>query len=139
MFKPVQKPEEMPILVLAYIGDAVFDLFIRQCLVGLGITRLNQLHQNTVMYVRADSQAVAMRGIEGKLNEKEAAVARRGRNAKSGHPRRGIDINSYRHSTGIEALIGFLYLKGEFDRLEEILNLALQTIEEATGHKAGEY
>jgi len=127
--KPGVKAEEIPILVLAYIGDAVYELLIRQYLIGMGVTRLNQLHERATGYVRADSQAAAMRVIKDQLSEAEAAVARRGRNAKSGHPRRGTDVNDYRYSTGMEALIGFLYLRGEYDRLKEIMNMIRQAIE----------
>lgn len=129
MLKPDVKAEEVPILVLAYIGDAVYELLIRQYLVGQGIARLNLLHEKATGYVRADSQAAAMRALSDRLSEAEAAVARRGRNAKSGHPRRGTDVNDYRYSTGMEALIGFLYLKGEYDRLDEIMNMVRQAIE----------
>lgn len=130
MLKPDVKAEEIPILVLAYLGDAVYELLIRQYLVGQGITRLNQLHERATRYVRADSQAAAMRALSDRLSEAEAVVARRGRNAKSGHSRRGTDVNDYRYSTGMEALIGFLYLKGEYNRLEEIMNIVRQAIEE---------
>ncbi|MBC7324533.1 MAG: ribonuclease III, partial [Moorella sp. (in: Bacteria)] len=89
------KPEEMPVLVLAYLGDAVYELAIRRHLVALGITRIDKLHREAVKYVRADFQAGAMRRLEPGLSEEERAIARRGRNAKSAHPPRGLTPENY--------------------------------------------
>ncbi len=123
-------PEHLPALVLAYIGDAVYELAIRQHLVARGITSVNRLHQETIKYVRADTQARVMHALKGELTEAEAAVARRGRNARSGHPPRGSDVISYRYSTGLESLVGYLYLSGQSGRLEKIIALARQVVEE---------
>ncbi|OAT85240.1 Mini-ribonuclease 3 [Desulfotomaculum copahuensis] len=123
-------PEQLPPLVLAYIGDAVYELAIRQYLAGRGLTRVNQLHRETIKYVRADNQARVLRALEDKLLPEEAALARRGRNAKSGHPPHGADVSAYRHSTGLECLIGYLYLAGRHHRLAEIMALARQAVEE---------
>ncbi|MFA5383057.1 MAG: ribonuclease III domain-containing protein [Eubacteriales bacterium] len=122
-------PEEIPILVLAYLGDAVYDLYIRQYLIEQGITRLNVLHKKTTGYVRAEKQAIAIRFLEEHLSEDEAAVARRGRNAKSGHPKKGKDIGIYHYSTGMEALVGYLYLKRNYKRLQEVLTMAREAVE----------
>lgn len=125
----IPKAEQLPSLVLAYIGDAVYELAIRQYLVARGVTSVNQLHRETIKYVRADTQARVMHALKEQLTEGEAAVARRGRNARSGHPPRGSDVISYRYSTGLESLIGYLYLSGQSERLGEILALARQVVE----------
>ncbi|MBE3587525.1 MAG: ribonuclease III [Thermoanaerobacteraceae bacterium] len=126
----IPHPERLPALVLAYIGDAVYELAIRQYLVGRGLTRVNQLHKEAVKYVRADNQARVMRALEGYLSPVEEAVARRGRNAHGAHPPRGSGVISYRYSTGLESLVGYLYLSGQWQRLEEIIALARQVVEE---------
>ncbi len=122
-------PEETPVLVLAYLGDAVYDLYIRQYLIEQGITRLNVLHQKATGYVQAEKQAIAIRSLEKSLSDDEAAVVRRGRNAKSGHPKKGKDIGLYHYSTGLEALIGYLYLKKNYTRLQEVLTMAREAVD----------
>jgi len=122
-------PEEIPVLVLAYLGDAVYDIYIRQYLIEQGITKLNVLHKKTTGYVRAEKQAIAIRSIEEHLSDDEAAVARRGRNAKSGHPKKGKNIGNYHYSTGMEALVGYLYLKQNYNRLQEVLTMAREAVE----------
>lgn len=127
--KPVN-PLELPSVVLAYIGDAVYELAVREYLVSRGLVNVNKLHREAVRHVRASTQARIFHALEGHLTEMEQAVIRRGRNAKSGHAPRGNSIIEYRESTGFESLVGYLYLKQEWDRLEEIFGLARQVIEE---------
>lgn len=144
-FQSKLKPEEMPIQVLAYLGDAVYELLIRQRLIGCGLVKLHALHKETVKYVRADFQAGVMRMLEGRLGEAEQAIARRGRNAKSGHPPKGASPENYHYSTALEALVGFLYLKGEHRRLAGIMELIferqgevrLETEESGRGTQSG--
>jgi len=125
----IPNADQLPATVLAYIGDAVYELAVRHYLVTRGIASVNQLHREAIKYVRADNQARVMHALKDKLTEKEAAVARRGRNARSGHPPRGSDVISYRYSTGLESLVGYLYLTGQCGRLGEILELARQVVE----------
>lgn len=120
------QPGELPALALAFVGDAVYELAVRAHLVGSGITRVGRLHDEAVKYVQAKAQARLLRALEGNLTEEEAAVMRRGRNAKSPHTPRSADVIDYRQSTAFECLIGYLYLKGDKERLEEILSLALE-------------
>ncbi len=129
MLNEKSPPEEIPVLVLAYLGDSVYDLYIRQYLIEQGITKLNVLHKKATGYVRAEKQAVAIRFLEERLNDAEASIARRGRNAKSGHPKKGKDIGNHHYSTGMEALVGYLYLKQNYDRLREVLTMAREAIE----------
>lgn len=123
-------PDELPALVLAYVGDAVFELAVRIHLVNTGLLKVNHLHTGAVKYVNAGAQARALKKLEGMLSEREEAVARRGRNAKPPHTPRGPGVLEYRHSTAFETLIGYLYLKGDTARLQEILMEVLRVVEE---------
>lgn len=120
------QPGELPALALAYVGDAVYELAVRAHLVNSGISRVNRLHDEAVKYVQAKAQAKLVRELEGRLTAEETAVIRRGRNAKSPHTPRSTGVIDYRQSTAFECLIGYLYLKGDKDRLEEILTQALE-------------
>lgn len=130
--KNIERPADLPALVLAYIGDAVYELAVREYLVNTGLARVNKLHCESVKYVNAGAQSKALHALEGKLSEDEAAVMRRGRNAKSPHVPRGAGVIEYRHSTALESLIGYLYLKGDADRLAEIIDVALEAIQNET-------
>lgn len=123
-------PREVSSLVLAYIGDAVYELAVREYLVDQGITNVNKLHREAVRHVCASTQARIFRALDGHLSSDEEAVARRGRNAKPAHAPRGDSVIEYRHSTGFESLIGYLYLQRDWPRLEEILSLAREVIEQ---------
>ncbi len=123
-------PREVPSLALAYIGDAVYELAVREYLVNQGITNVNKLHREAVKHVRASTQARVFRALDGHLNKTEEAVARRGRNAKPAHAPRGDSVIEYRHSTGFESLVGYLYLQRDWSRLEEILSLAREVIKQ---------
>ncbi|NLJ74137.1 MAG: Mini-ribonuclease 3 [Firmicutes bacterium] len=112
-------PAQLSPLVLAYVGDAVYELYIRTKLAALP-GKVNDLHRAAVEYVRAGSQAEIIHDWEPLLSESEKDVVRRGRNAKSGVPRHA-DAADYRYSTGFEALLGHLYLSGQEKRLLELL------------------
>ncbi|MCR4400838.1 MAG: ribonuclease III domain-containing protein [Syntrophomonadaceae bacterium] len=111
--------------LLAYVGDAVYELYVRSHLVAGGNLRVKDAHQQAVSVVRAESQARLLRAMATELSEEEAAVMRRGRNAKGRHAPRGVDTSDYRLSTGLEALIGYLYLKGDYQRLQVLMERAL--------------
>ncbi len=113
--------DDLPPLVLAYLGDAVYELFVRAGLVARGFTRVGPLHQEAIKLVRATCQARFLHEIEETLTQEEVRVMKRGRNAKSGHVPRSTEAVEYRWSTGFESLIGYLYLQHRFERLEEIL------------------
>lgn len=113
------KVRELPPLVLAYVGDAVYELYIRTKLAAHP-GKMHQLHKMAVKYVQASRQAEIVHLWEPELTEAEKDVVRRGRNAKGGISNRG-DVVEYRHSTGFEALIGYLYLTEQKERLEELL------------------
>jgi len=115
----------MPPLALAYVGDAVWELEVRIMLVDSGERRPQQLHRLAVQKVRANAQADRLRRIAGVLSERELAVVRRGRNAKSRSVPKSATVADYRASTGVEALLGYLRLSGLTDRLREIVQLLL--------------
>ena len=125
--EPGLNPNELSPLVLAYVGDAVFELYIRTKLASYP-AKMHKLHKNAVKYVQASSQAAIILAWEPDLTEEEKEVVRRGRNAKGGVPRHG-DVAEYRYSTGMEALLGYLYLNGQVERLLELLNKVNPTIE----------
>lgn len=117
-------------LVLAYIGDCVFDLVIKSMVISAGNKQVHKLHEETSRYVQASSQSKMMRAMQPCLSEEEHAVYRRGRNAKSVSPAKNQSITDYRRATGFEALIGFLYLKREYARLMELVKIGLENLKE---------
>lgn len=117
-------------LVLAYIGDCVFDLVIKSMVISAGNKQVHKLHEETSQYVQASSQSKMMRAMQPCLSEEEHAVYRRGRNAKSVSPAKNQSITDYRRATGFEALIGFLYLKREYARLMELVKIGLENLKE---------
>ena len=102
-------------MVLAYLGDAVFELYIRAMLVGQANASVNELHRRARGYVSAGAQAGMYHRLVKVLTEEELSVIKRGRNAKA-HTVRNAPVNDYRHATGLETLFGYLYMKGEHDR-----------------------
>jgi Uncharacterized protein conserved in bacteria len=122
-------------LALAYIGDAMYELAIREYLLDVGQTRPNQLHQYATQYVSAKAQAKIMDYFseEEVLTEEEESYYKRGRNSKINTKAKNTDIQTYLQSTGFEALIGYLYLTKQEDRLNEIINECIQFINKQEG------
>lgn len=110
-------------LELAYLGDTVYDLYVRRALVRRG-GRVQQMHRTAVTLVCAHAQAQAYGRIEAQLSEAEAAVARRARNAHQSPPK-NANAAEYHRATALEALIGYLYLSGQRARIDELMRLAL--------------
>lgn len=125
-----QEPEQLPALALAYIGDAVFELQVRLTLINMGKVKVKELHKEAVKIVRAKNQAAVLHAIENSLSEEEMSVVRRGRNAKSGRAPKNTDIIDYRYSTAFEGLIGYLFLKGREDRIQQIIRQVFQLAED---------
>lgn len=111
-------------LVLAYIGDAVYELLVRSHIVAAGHRRLKSIHLDTVEIVKAENQARFIRQIADELSEEEQDIVRWGRNTHS-NPPKNADMQAYRMSTGFEALLGYLYLKGDEERLRFLVKRAL--------------
>jgi ribonuclease-3 family protein len=122
--------KQLSATVLAFIGDAVFELLVRSRLVAQGHRKVRELHLDTVARVKATSQARMMQVLSSYLTEAEQDIFRRGRNAKSSLPR-NADMADYRLSTGFEAVLGYLYLKGDLERLQYLAELALNSEEQA--------
>lgn len=115
-------------LVLAYIGDSLYDLFVRERLIKEnGDLSAHRLHVLSINYVKAHAQSEAIAAIEDKLDEAELAAFKRGRNAKSFTVPKNADVGEYRRATGFEALLGWLYVKGEKERLNEIMELSYES------------
>lgn len=112
-------------LLLAYIGDAVYELMVRTSLVASGPKRIKDIHLAAVEMVKAGYQANALKWLENELTEVEQAVVRRGRNTHSSLPKNS-DLYEYRLSTGFEALVGYLYLIGNMERLQYIFKRCLK-------------
>lgn len=115
-------------LVLAYIGDAVYEIMIRTMTVNGGNEQVNKLHKKTAALVKASSQAQIIMSIEDALTEEEHAVYKRGRNAKSSSMAKNATMKDYRMATGFEALVGYLYLSERYDRMTELVSLGLSKI-----------
>ena len=114
-------------LVLAYVGDTVYDLFVRTYLIHTYDIPVHQLHMKSISFVKAGSQSETLHDIEELLTEEEKYIVRRGRNAKSGTIPKNADVTEYRWATGFESLLGYLYLTGQEERLCEILRFVLDT------------
>jgi ribonuclease-3 family protein len=117
-------------LTLAYIGDCVYDLIIKNMMVSQGNKQVNKLHKETSSLVQASSQSLIMRAIQEHLTEEEHVIYKRGRNAKSVSPAKNQSITDYRRATGFEALLGYLYLKKEWKRLIDSVKIGLDSLEE---------
>lgn len=124
-FTPEEKPNVVSPLALAYLGDAVYDLYVRQYLLSQPSRRPNQLHREATRFVSAKAQAKAVRLIDPVLTEEERDMLRRGRNAKSHAAPKNTDVQDYRYSTGFECLVGYLYVSGRFERLERLMRITL--------------
>lgn len=116
------KADTLSPLTLAFTGDAVFSLFVREMLVCDANRPVGELHRLSVQSVKASAQAAAMRKIMPLLTEKETEVFKRGRNAHTSHTPKNQSGCDYHYATGFEALIGYLYLKDEEERLKILLN-----------------
>lgn len=118
-------------LTLAYVGDAFYELAVRNYLLSKQLTKVNELHDHAVSYTNAFSQAKAARHmLEGFYTEAEITIYKRGRNATASHKPKNADVVTYNTSTGFEAVIGYLYLDHNEKRLNEICIEAFRAIEE---------
>ena len=117
-------------LVLAYIGDAVYEVFIRNMLIERKKISVHKLHVKSILYVKASAQASVLHEILKDLNDDECDIVRRGRNAKSGTIPKNAKVSDYKHATAFEALIGHLYLSKQYERLNEIMEKAVKLIDQ---------
>jgi len=117
-------------LVFAYIGDAIYEIYIRTYIIHRYKVKVNELHKMSTKFVKAEAQARIVHTLEGELTEEEWKMVKRGRNQKSGTVAKNASISDYRYATGFECLLGYLYLSGKRERIEEIINKAIGIIEE---------
>ncbi len=114
-------PNTYSALTLAYLGDCVYELYIRTHLTADGNHKVNDLHRAATRLVCAKAQAGFYRKIEDMLTEEEQAAFHRGRNTKS-HPPKNADMIDYKIATGVETLLGHLYIKGDFERISALMD-----------------
>lgn len=112
-------------LVLAYLGDAVYELFIRTLVLSDGNASVYKLHKRSTEYVKAKAQSGTIHRILEFLTPEEQEIVRRGRNAKPGTVPKNADIVEYKYATGLEALLGYLYLKQDYTRLMQVLKMCI--------------
>lgn len=125
------KARQLNPLVLAFVGDAIYEVFIRSYLVDLNRDMsVHKLHVKAISYVKAQAQSNFIKKLEPVLTEEEHTIYKRGRNTKSGTVPKNADLQEYRAATGFEALLGYLYLTEQNERLNELLNLVIEVEEE---------
>ncbi|MGZ0084152.1 Mini-ribonuclease 3 [Caldibacillus thermoamylovorans] len=130
-FETVENAGQLNGLALAYIGDAVYEVYVRRHLLAAGNVRPYELHRRAVRYVSARAQAKVIFALldEGVLTDEEKEIVRRGRNAKSGTIPKNTDVQTYRHSTAFEALIGYHFLVNNEARIIELISRSFAIIE----------
>ena len=123
------RPNEYSPLALAFIGDSVFDLVIKSVIVEKANCQVNKLQNKTSKIVRATTQALIVDALKDVLTEEEANIYRRGRNAKPYTKAKNASYSEYCKATGLEALVGYLYLKGDTERLIALIKIGLENAE----------
>lgn len=113
-------------LVLAYIGDGIYELIVRTILVGRGNCQANSLHKRASSYVKASAQAAMILALQEDLTEEEMQVYKRGRNAKTVSMAKHATMHDYRHATGFEALMGYLYLTDQMPRMIDLVKTGME-------------
>lgn len=120
---------EINVKTLAYIGDVVYELYIREHVISNSHEQVNKLHKKTVKYVSAKAQAKIVESLTDYLTEEEKDIIRRGRNADANTVPKNTDVVTYKIATGFEALIGYLYLNKSETRLKDLINKSIEIIE----------
>ena len=123
--RPAEEINLLSPLTWAYVGDCVYELYIRTKLVNNTNMKPNKLHIETIKYVKAKSQAEILEKIKDILTDEEKDIVRRGRNTQNHHLPKNSNVLEYSHATAFEALIGYLYLTKKFERLSEILKVII--------------
>jgi len=123
-----ERAEVVSPLAMAYLGDAVFELCVRRHIIENYNLTVNKMNEYAQTLVNAASQAEMYHKVLNILTADEAAIIKRGRNAKANTIPKNADMSSYRHATGLEALFGYLYLAGKNDRIRELFDVCLEGI-----------
>lgn len=115
--------KEINALTLAYLGDSIYEIYIRRYLINKGISKVKELQTEAIKYVSANGQAKYLKELleRNYFSEEEINIINRGRNHKGNRHPKGCDIVTYKYATGFETLIGHLYLENKFDRIDEIM------------------
>lgn len=125
---PPHDIKEYSPLTLAYIGDAAFEIVVRTVLVRRANRQVNKLHRAAAALVSAEHQSKMVSVLEEHFTEEESQVYKRGRNAKAATKAKNASITDYRRATGLEAVMGYLYLKGDYQRLVDLVEMALEHV-----------
>ena len=120
----VTNPKQLSPLTMAFLGDAVFELLVREELVSHGDAPVNKLHKDAVKMVCASAQHKASEILMPILTEEEISIFKRGRNTHNNVPK-NADPSEYRAATGLETLFGFLHIKGDNNRIKELFNIII--------------
>ncbi|WP_350343789.1 ribonuclease III domain-containing protein [Proteinivorax tanatarense] len=121
--------KEVPVIALAFVGDSVYDTYIRTMLLNNGKYKPNLLHKRSSAYSKAKAQSVAYLNIKDILSNEEEKLANRGRNAKTNTMAKNASVAEYKNATALEALIGYLHLTNQKQRIDEIMDKIVQEIE----------
>lgn len=117
---------QMSPLTWAYVGDAVYELYVRSYLIDTTNLKPNNLHKEAIKYVKAQAQAEILKNLQESLTEQEQEIVRRARNTQNHHLPKNADVQEYMYSTALEGLIGYLYLTNQTTRLDELFKLILK-------------
>lgn len=123
--KGIEEVNQMSPLTWAYVGDCVYELYIRTKLVDTTKLKPHELHIKSVKYVKAKAQAETLKKLETILTEEEKEIVRRGRNTQTHHIAKNASMQDYMYATAFESLIGYLYLTKQDDRLSEIMKMEI--------------
>jgi len=124
--KNIEEIRSLSPLTWAYVGDSVYELYVRTHLINTTKLKPHELHVKSIGYVKARAQAKFLQELETILTEEEKDIARRGRNTQTHHIAKNATVQEYMYSTAFEALIGYLYLTKQDERLEEIINFCIK-------------
>ncbi|MEK3760669.1 ribonuclease III domain-containing protein [Paenibacillus sp. FSL P4-0338] len=125
-YEPSKPAHLLPPIVLAYAGDAIYEVAVRQYLISLPNLRPQHLHRSATGLVSARAQSTILAYLDPVLTEEEKDVVRRGRNAKSGNIPKNADVLEYRHATAFECMIGYLYYTGQQARIQELVHSSIE-------------
>lgn len=120
-------------LTIAYLGDAIYELRIREYLISKGIGKVDNLHKTAIKYTSAEAQSKIMDSLIDTLSEEETEYYKRGRNSGGTHRPKNSTLRTYRNATGLESLIGALYLENKTNRLNEIIEYSINFINTENG------
>ncbi|MBS4900191.1 MAG: ribonuclease III [Clostridiales bacterium] len=116
-------------LLLAYVGDSIFDLVVRTALIKQGNRQVNKVNRSAITYVKAASQAKMAAAFNELMTEEEKRILKAGKNAKPNTKAKNASLTEYHTATGLEAMFGYLYLQGEMDRIIELVRLGMEHID----------